>query len=324
METINTEFSNFPSLVAVYYPKGDSVRIIHFTKDGYSEQTGYYFKQLNCVTGIENSIHYPFDGNLRCVSIGGHDLYYWYTGLRLLKLPNDWRKNKEEFPLFGFLNIRLPIPLSLFRTTKGMVEYFSQNEDWHSRMTDMRLLAQEEYEEYKDMPPLIPAVRNVSLADQFSHSTLFVEVIQPNLTDEEFSTPRTSLSRRLMSPKKPRKRLSVGQEVASEMDEDIPTYTANMDILLEDAKRIWWDQWRFDGNFIRKVKIMDLDLYSPQELLYYLRFVDAVNRRCLQNGQSLINLRFTMEERVKISQSLTNMSVCDRTELMILVDGMTF
>lgn len=312
METINTEFSNFPNRVAVYYPKGDSVRIIHFTKDDYSEQTAFHFTQIDNLTQIENNKYYPFDNIIRCVSIGGRDVYYWYTGLRLLKIPQKQyssQKNDEIFPLFGFLNIRLPIPLALFQPTIGM-EYFNQNEDWHSQMSDMKLLAQEEYEEYKDMPLLIPSFRNVS---KLSYANLSIEIIKPNFTDFEFSSPRKSSESQ-----------SSRHEVVSEMDEEIPTYTAKMDILLEAAKKIWWNQWRSEGYFMRKVKIMDLDLYSSQELLHYLRFVKVVNTRCQQSAQIPIDITFTMDECVGISNNLTNMSPNDKSELMNLVNTYTF
>ena len=66
------------------------------------------------------------------------------------------------------------------------------------------------------------------------------------------------------------------------------------------AKRIWWNGWRSEGPFRKRVRVLDLDMLEPMEFLHYLRLVSAVNTRMVSSGGKKILLKFTAEEVEKM------------------------
>jgi hypothetical protein len=75
---------------------------------------------------------------------------------------------------------------------------------------------------------------------------------------------------------------------------------ASLELLMDAAKRIWWQGWRAEGPFRKRVRILDLDMLEPIEFLHYLRLVSSVNKRAVSSGSRQIALKFTSEEVEKM------------------------
>jgi hypothetical protein len=75
---------------------------------------------------------------------------------------------------------------------------------------------------------------------------------------------------------------------------------ASLELLMDAAKRIWWQGWRAEGPFRKRVRILDLDMLEPIEFLHYLRLVSSVNKRAVSSGSKQIALKFTSEEVEKM------------------------
>jgi hypothetical protein len=87
----------------------------------------------------------------------------------------------------------------------------------------------------------------------------------------------------------------IGTEVSPE-----ETHWGSLDLLMDTAKRIWWNGWRSEGPFRKRVRILDLDMLEPNEFLHYLRLVSAINKRVASSGGKKIALKFTVEEVEKM------------------------
>jgi hypothetical protein len=101
------------------------------------------------------------------------------------------------------------------------------------------------------------------------------------------------------------------EDMSEETSSNEGTHWASLNILMEAAQRIWWNGWRAEGPFRKRVRVLDLDMLEPIEFLHYLRLVSAVNKRVASSGGKQINLNFTAEEVEKMRAFNTEPTIRD-------------
>lgn len=242
--------SNFPTFVAIYRSADEGFQILENKGTVFSDVTSKYssFKSMKI------SQTYPLRNTFHSFFMGHRHIYFWSTGYELLTFTG------MRIPFFQFLHRYAPNAHQYLKSETP----FIQSETWLQKMKNIRKLAQEDYEEYKDMPPLIP---------HNDFSFLQVSIPSPVMDNNGFPIADE------LTLERSRKRRRV-------------THTANLDILIEGAKRVWWEGSRTESNV--KLNIMNLDAYNPQEFLHYLRLVTEINSRSEEQKQ--IELEFSPSE----------------------------
>lgn len=281
MATLN----NFPTLVAIYRSVDEGFQILenngHIFNDVTSKYSGFLLMRISKM--------YPLSNTFQFRNMGDRNIYFWHTGYELLTLTG------RTIPFFQFLHRYAPNAHQYLKSETS----FIQSETWLRQMKHIRNLALKDYEEYKDMPPLIPY-------SDFS----FMQIIIPSPIMDSDGFPVAHDSTLENSPRsllgRKRRRISTA----------LPTYTADLDVLIEGAKRIWWEGSRTENNFNRKLKVMNLNVYYPQEFLHYLRLVTEINNR--SECEKPIDLEFSPSEFARMKE----MSFDDyyRDEILALME----
>ena len=268
--------SNFPQYVAIYRPAENGYQVV-FVADGKfqiltsSVDSGVWFH-------VGKSKEYPQDDCFQVVRPSGPDgkeVYYWPTGFELVRnVPKSWAKGPVvRYPIFQFL--KPPIGLSL--TVIPAVPSGEMNKAWASAMKVIRNAAVLEQREFKDLPTLIEPPATPAFG---SDST------PPPLEDMSDEMP-------------PLETGDVVDHVGTEFSAE-EIHWGSLDVLMAAANRIWWNGWRADGPFRKRVRILDLDMLEPQEFLHYLRLVSSINKRVASSGGKPISLKFTAAEVEKM------------------------
>ena len=263
--------SNFPEHVAIYRPAENGYQVV-FISDG-------KFQVLtSSVSGgvwfhVGKSKEFPQDDTFQVVQPSpGKEVYYWPTGFELVRnVPKSWPKGPV---------VRYPIfqfltpPVGLSLTVIPAVASGEMNAAWASAMKVIRSAALFEQREFKDMPALC--------SSPIASPVPFVPADMPPLED-----------------------------MSEETSSNEGTHWASLNILMEAAQRIWWNGWRAEGPFRKRVRVLDLDMLEPIEFLHYLRLVSAVNKRVASSGGKQINLNFTAEEVDKMRAFNTEPTIRD-------------
>ena len=288
--------SNFPKYVAIYRPAENGYQVI-FVADGKFQIDSNYnavyrptdhnhliMPGAGVWFHIAKSNIYPQDDTFQViVPSPGKEVYYWPTGFDLVRnVPKSWPKVPEvRYPIFQFL--KPPVSLSL--NVISAVACTEMNKEWISAMKVIRSAALLEQREFKDMPGL-----------DFGSSPA------------EASPPVVPMS---ITPMPPLEDMS---EFTSPTE---GTHWGSIDVLMEAAKRVWWNGWRSDGTFRKRVRILDLDMLEPVEFLHYLRLVSTINKRTADSGGKQIDLKFTNAEIEKMKTMKTDEVV--RTEIVTIM-----
>ena len=266
--------SNFPQHVAIYRPAENGYQVLFITEGKFqvltsSTSNGVWFH-------VGKSKEFPQDDMFQIVRPADKDVYYWPTGFELVRnVPKSWPKGPVvRYPIFQFLTP----PVGLSHTVIPAVASGEMNKEWTSAMKVIRNAAVLEQREFKDMPGLLPA---------------------PIIGIPVYPTP---------APMPPLE--NDGNMADDEMvDDEMPSletgspeeiHWASLELLMNAAKRIWWNGWRSEGPFRKRVRVLDLDMLEPMEFLHYLRLVSAVNKRMASSGGKKILLKFTAEEVEKM------------------------
>ena len=268
--------SNFPQHVAIYRPAENGYQVL-FIADGKfqvltsSVSGGVWFH-------VGKSKEFPQDDCFQIVRPSGPDgkeVYYWPTGFELVRnVPKSWAKGPVvRYPIFQFLTP----PVGLGLTVIPAVASGEMNAAWASAMKVIRSAAVLEQREFKDMPGLVPPAAPQPLVSSAAEVATGMPPLE-DMTDDE------------MPPLD-----QVGTEESME-----GTHWASLTLLMEAAQRMWWQGWRSDGPFRKRVRVLDLDMLEPTEFLHFLRLASSINTRVASSGGKQIALKFTMEEVEKI------------------------
>ena len=268
--------SNFPQHVAIYRPAENGYQVL-FIADGKfqvltsSVSGGVWFH-------VGKSKEFPQDDMFQIVRPSGTDgkeVYYWPTGFELVRnVPKTWAKGPVvRYPIFQFLTP----PVGLGLTVIPAVASGEMNAAWASAMKVIRSAAVLEQREFKDMPGLVPPAAPQPLVSSAAEVATGMPPLE-DMTDDE------------MPPLD-----QVGTEESME-----GTHWASLTLLMEAAQRMWWQGWRSDGPFRKRVRVLDLDMLEPTEFLHFLRLASSINTRVASSGGKQIALKFTMEEVEKI------------------------
>ena len=269
--------SNFPQHVAIYRPAENGYQVL-FIADGKfqvltsSVSGGVWFH-------VGKSKEFPQDDMFQVVRPSGTDgkeVYYWPTGFELVRnVPKTWAKGPVvRYPIFQFLTP----PVGLGLTVIPAVASGEMNAAWASAMKVIRSAAVLEQREFKDMPGLVaPAAPVPAQPLVFSGVAAGMPPLE-DMTDDE------------MPPLD-----QVGTEESME-----GTHWASLTLLMEAAQRMWWQGWRSDGPFRKRVRVLDLDMLEPTEFLHFLRLASSINTRVASSGGKQIALKFTTEEVEKM------------------------
>ena len=274
-------FSNFPQHVAIYRPAENGYQVV-FVADGKfqvltsSVSDGVWYH-------VGKSKEFPQDDIFQVVYPAGPDgkeVYYWPTGFELVRnVPKTWAKGPVvRYPIFQFLTP----PVGLGLTVIPAVASGEMNAAWASAMKVIRSAALAEQREFKDMPDLLPPVVGIPVYPTVG--------TMPELEDDG------DMADDEMPPLDSGDTVEhIGTEVSPE-----EIHWGSLDLLMDTAKRIWWNGWRSEGPFRKRVRILDLDMLEPNEFLHYLRLVSAINKRVASSGGKKIALKFTVEEVEKM------------------------
>jgi len=269
--------SNFPQHVAIYRPAENGYQVL-FIADGKfqlltsSVSGGVWFH-------VGKSKEFPQDDMFQVVRPSGPDgkeVYYWPTGFELVRnVPKSWAKGPVvRYPIFQFLTP----PVGLSHTVIPAVASGEMNAAWASAMKVIRSAATLEQREFKDMPGLVASAAPVPAQPLvFSGAAARMPPLE-DMTDDE------------MPPLD-----QVGTEESME-----GTHWASLTLLMEAAQRMWWQGWRSDGPFRKRIRVLDLDMLEPTEFLHFLRLASSINTRVASSGGKQIALKFTTEEVEKM------------------------
>jgi hypothetical protein len=272
--------SNFPQHVAIYRPAENGYQVL-FIADGKfqvltsSVSGGVWFH-------VGKSKEFPQDDMFQIVRPAGSDgkeVYYWPTGFELVRnVPKSWPKGPlVRYPIFQFLTP----PVGLSHTVIPAVASGEMNKEWASAMKLIRSAATLEQREFKDMPGLVPSpVIGIPV-----YPVVPAPAPMPPLEDDGNMADDEMVDDEMPS-------LETGSP------EEI--HWASLELLMNAAKRIWWNGWRSEGPFRKRVRVLDLDMLEPTEFLHYLRLVSSVNTRAASSGGKKIALKFTSEEVEKM------------------------
>ena len=255
--------SNFPQHVAIYRPAENGYQVLFITEGKFQVLTSSTSNGVWFHVG--KSKEFPQDDMFQIVRPADKDVYYWPTGFELVRnVPKSWPKGPVvRYPIFQFLTP----PVGLSHTVIPAVASGEMNKEWTSAMKVIRNAAVLEQREFKDMPGLLPA---------------------PIIGIPVYPTP---------APMPP---LENDEMPPLETGSPEEIHWASLELLMNAAKRIWWNGWRSEGPFRKRVRVLDLDMLEPMEFLHYLRLVSAVNKRMASSGGKKILLKFTAEEVEKM------------------------
>ena len=282
--------SNFPKYVAIYRPAENGYQVL-FIADGKfhvltsTVSNGVWFH-------VGKSKEYPQDDCFQVVRPSGSDgkeVYYWPTGFELVRnVPKTWPKGPVvRYPIFQFLKP----PIGLSHTVIPAVASGEMNAEWLSAMKVIRAAAVLEHREFKDMPGLVAAPPATLVPSETPVSPV------PS------ATPATLVAATLVA--------DPADDVTEVIDAVEGTHWASLDVLLEAAKRIWWNGWREAGHFRKRVRVLDLDMLEPIEFLHFLRLAVCINNRVESSGGKKIPLSFTAAEVEKMKNVHAHPAVRD-------------
>jgi len=268
--------SNFPKYVAIYRPAENGYQVLFI--DGGKFQVLTSNVSDGIWYNVGKSKDYPQDDMFQVVrpsSPNGKEVYYWPTGFDLVRnVPKSWPKGPVvRYPIFQFLTP----PVGIGHTVIPAVASGEMNASWLSAMKVIRAAAVLEHREFKDMPALLTS------------PTVGIPVYPPTV-----------------APLPPMPPLEDDTDFADDEMPPLETgspekiHWASLELLMDAAKRIWWQGWRAEGPFRKRVRVLDLDMLEPMEFLHYLRLVSSVNTRAASSGSKHIALKFTSEEVEKM------------------------
>ncbi len=276
--------SNFPQYVAIYRPAERGYQVVFITEGKFNVLTSSVSGGLWFHVG--KSKDFPQDDMFQIVRPAGpegKEAYYWPTGFELVRnVPKSWPKGPVvRYPIFQFLTP----PVGLGLTVIPAVPCGEMNTSWASAMKVIRSAALLEHREFKDMPALLPnPIIGVPVPLPMPP---LEDMDDGDMADDEMP---------------PLEKGDVIEHVGTDVSYE-ETHWASLDLLLDAAKRGWWNGWRRDGHFRKRIRILDLDMLVPIEFLHYLRLVSAVNKRIvISSGGKMIPLKFTTEEIEKIKK----------------------
>ena len=258
--------SNFPKYVAIYRPAENGYQVLFI--DGGKFQVLTSNVSDGVWYNVGKSKDYPQDDCFQIVrpsGSNGKEVYYWTTGFDLVRnVPKSWPKGPVvRYPIFQFLTP----PVGLGLTVIPAVPSGEMNAEWLSAMKVIRAAAVLEHREFKDMPGLESAPPVAPVAP-----------VAPTLV-----APTTPVA-------------DPADDVTEVIDVVEGTHWASLDVLLDAAKRIWWNGWREAGHFRKRVRVLDLDMLEPIEFLHFLRLAVCINNRSESSGGKKIPLSFTTAE----------------------------
>ena len=280
-----SSISNFPKYVAIYRPAENGYQVL-FIADGKFQvltstvSNGVWFH-------VGKSKEYPQDDCFQIVRPSGSDgkeVYYWPTGFELVRnVPKTWPKGPMvRYPIFQFLKP----PIGLSHTVIPAVASGEMNAEWLSAMKIIRAAAVLEHREFKDMPGL---ESNPPMAAP--------PMVAPPVA------PVSPVAATLVA--------DPADDVTEVIDVVEGTHWASLNVLLEAAKRIWWNGWREAGHFRKRVRVLDLDMLEPTEFLHFLRLAVCINNRVESSGGKKIPLSFTAAEVEKMKNVHAHPAVRD-------------
>ena len=268
--------SNFPQHVAIYRPAENGYQVLFIAEGKFqvltsSTSSGVWFH-------VGKSKEFPQDDMFQIVRPADKDVYYWPTGFELVRnVPKSWPKGPVvRYPIFQFLTP----PVGLSHTVIPAVASGEMNKEWTSAMKVIRNAAVLEQREFKDMPGMLPApIIGIPVYPTPSPAPMPPLEDDGNMADNE-----------MVDDEMPSLETGSPEEI----------HWASLELLMNAAKRIWWNGWRSEGPFRKRVRVLDLDMLEPMEFLHYLRLVSAVNTRMVSSGGKKILLKFTAEEVEKM------------------------
>jgi len=275
---MSSPISNFPQYVAIYRPAENGYQVLFIAEGKFQVLTssvsdGVWFH-------VGKSKEFPQDDMFQIVRPSGSDgkeVYYWPTGFELVRnVPKSWPKGPlVRYPIFQFLTP----PVGLGLTVIPAVASGEMNKEWASAMKVIRSAATLEQREFKDMPGLLPApIMGIPVYPAVPLPPMPPLEDDGNMADDEM----------------------VDDEMPSLETGPEEIHWASLELLMKAAKRIWWNGWRSEGPFRKRVRVLDLDMLEPMEFLHYLRLVSSVNTRAASSGGKQIALKFTSEEVEKM------------------------
>jgi len=274
--------SNFPQHVAIYRPAENGYQVVFVTDGKFQVLTSSVSDGVWYHVG--KSKEFPQDDIFQVVRPSGSDgkeVYYWPTGFELVRnVPKSWPKGPlVRYPIFQFL--KPPVGLGL--TVIPAVASGEMNAAWASAMKVIRSAALAEQREFKDLPALLP---NPIVGIPVYPAVGAMPELEDDgdMADDEMPPLETG---------------DVVEHIGTEVSPE-EIHWASLELLIDAAKRIWWNGWRTEGPFRKRVRVLDLDMLEPTEFLHYLRLVSAVNKRVASSGGKKILLKFTAEEVEKM------------------------
>jgi len=274
--------SNFPQHVAIYRPAENGYQVVFVTDGKFQVLTSSVSDGVWYHVG--KSKEFPQDDIFQVVRPSGSDgkeVYYWPTGFELVRnVPKSWPKGPlVRYPIFQFL--KPPVGLGL--TVIPAVASGEMNAAWASAMKVIRSAALAEQREFKDLPALLP---NPIVGIPVYPAVGAMPELEDDgdMADDEMPPLETG---------------DVVEHIGTEVSPE-EIHWASLELLMDAAKRIWWNGWRTEGPFRKRVRVLDLDMLEPTEFLHYLRLVSAVNKRVASSGGKKILLKFTAEEVEKM------------------------
>lgn len=274
--------SNFPQHVAIYRPAENGYQVVFVTDGKFQVLTSSVSDGVWYHVG--KSKEFPQDDIFQVVHPSGSDgkeVYYWPTGFELVRnVPKSWPKGPlVRYPIFQFL--KPPVGLGL--TVIPAVASGEMNAAWASAMKVIRSAALAEQREFKDLPALLP---NPIVGIPVYPAVGAMPELEDDgdMADDEMPPLETG---------------DVVEHIGTEVSPE-EIHWASLELLMDAAKRIWWNGWRTEGPFRKRVRVLDLDMLEPTEFLHYLRLVSAVNKRVASSGGKKILLKFTAEEVEKM------------------------
>ena len=274
--------SNFPQHVAIYRPAENGYQVVFVTDGKFQVLTSSVSDGVWYHVG--KSKEFPQDDIFQVVrpsGPNGKEIYYWPTGFELVRnVPKSWPKGPlVRYPIFQFL--KPPVGLGL--TVIPAVASGEMNAAWASAMKVIRSAALAEQREFKDLPALLP---NPIVGIPVYPAVGAMRELEDDgdMADDEMPPLETG---------------DVVEHIGTEVSPE-EIHWASLELLIDAAKRIWWNGWRTEGPFRKRVRVLDLDMLEPTEFLHYLRLVSAVNKRVASSGGKKILLKFTAEEVEKM------------------------
>lgn len=279
--------NNFPKYFAIYRPAENGYQVLHIDGGKFQVLTsnvsdGVWFNVGKSKEYLQDDCFHV----VRPSASEGKEVYYWPTGFDLVRnVPKSWPKGPVvRYPIFQFLTP----PVGLSHTVIPAVASGEMDAKWASAMKVIRAAAVLEYREFKDMPGLL-------------YSSVPPVAPVPPVTPVAPVVPVAPVA-----PLPPMPQLEDDGDFADDEMPPLETGTpekihwASLELLMDAAKRIWWQGWRADGPFRKRVRVLDLDMLEPMEFLHYLRLVSSINTRAATSGSKHIALKFTSEEIEKM------------------------